>query len=82
MDKVKASLVASVSSSIALVCVLLVFVLGATKETRNDTGMIISLPAILLLTVCAIIEWVKYLRRYVDFAIEKKLKDTSQETKD
>jgi len=70
-----------VASSIALVCMLIVFVLSATKEIRNDIEMIILLLALLLLTASAIVQWVRYFKGYVDFAIEQKLKDTNKETK-
>ena len=69
------------ASSIALVCMLIVFVLSATKEIRNDIEMIILLLALLLLTASAIVQWVRYFKGYVDFAIEQKLKDTNKETK-
>jgi Na+/alanine symporter len=82
MGELKNSLVAAVSSSIALVCMLLVFVLNATKETKSDIVMIILLLAILLLTVSAIVQWLRYLRRYVNFAIEQNLKEIIKKPED
>jgi len=81
MDKLKKSLVAPVASSIALICMLMVFVLSATKGTKSEIGMIVLLAAILLLTVSTIIQWIRYLRGYVDFAIEQKLRQIDKETK-
>ena len=82
MDKLKKSLVAAVALSIALVCMLMVFVLSRTKGTKSDDiGVIIVLLALLPLTASAIVQWIRYFKGYVDFAIEQKLKDTNKETK-
>jgi riboflavin transporter FmnP len=82
MDKLKKSLVAAVTSSIALVCMLMVFVLSATKEVRSEIGTIIVFFALLGLTAGLIVHWVKYLKQYVDFAIEQKLSEHNKEAED
>jgi Na+/alanine symporter len=81
MDKLKKSLMAPVASSIALICMLMALILSATKGTKSEIGMIVLVAAILLLTVSSIIQWIKYVRGYVDFAIGQELSQIDKETK-
>jgi len=82
MDKLKQSLMSAVTLTLALVCMLIVFVVSTTKETRSEIGTIIIFFSLLGLTVGAIVQWVKYLKQYVDFAIEQKLRQKNKQAKD
>jgi Kef-type K+ transport system membrane component KefB len=82
MDEIKNSLIAAVASSFATVCMLIVFVLSATKETKSVVAMLVLLLAILVLTLSAIAQWVRYMRRYVNFTIDQKSKDTNKRPED
>ena len=82
MDKLKTSPVAAVSSSIALVCMLLAFVLSVSEEEKNDIVMIILLLAVFLVSASTIIQWARYVKRYVNFAIEQKLKEINKKSED
>jgi hypothetical protein len=83
MDKVIKLLAAAAASSVATVCMLLTFALKASKEAKMDVGTVILLPiGVLLLTVAAIVAWVRCCRRYVDWEIEKKSSERDKEGKD
>jgi hypothetical protein len=82
MDEIKNSLIAAGASSFATVCMLIVFVLSATKETKSVIAMLVLLLAILVLTLSAIVQWVRYIRRYVDFAIGQKLREINKKPED
>jgi Na+/alanine symporter len=60
---------------------LMALILSATKGTKSEIGMIVLVAAILLLTVSSIIQWIKYVRGYVDFAIGQELSQIDKETK-
>ena len=78
MDKLRTSMVAAVSSSIALICMLMIFVPSATKESKSEIWKVVLVLAILLLTVSTIVQWVKYLKQYVDFAIAQNLREINK----
>jgi len=82
MDKLKKTLVAAVVLTFALACMLILFVLSATKETRSEIGAIIVFFSLLGLTACVIVQWVKYLKQYVNFAIEEKFRQRNKQAKD
>jgi len=78
MNEVKNSLIAAGASSFATVCMLIVFVLSATKETKSIIAMLVLLLAILVLTLSAIAQWVRYMRRHVDFTIDQRLREINK----
>jgi hypothetical protein len=79
MDAVKKpSVKPAAVGSMAVVLFTLTY---SAMETKNDIVEIIRLTCVLVLAGYTIAEWVKYLHKYVDFAIEQKLKDTNKETK-
>jgi lysylphosphatidylglycerol synthetase-like protein (DUF2156 family) len=82
MNDVRKSLIAAGASSVATVCMLIVFAGAATKETKSIIAMVILLIAILVLTLSAIVQWVRYIRMYVEFAIQQKLGQHDKEGKD
>ncbi len=80
-DKLTKILIGAVASSIVLVILLMVIMDSAATGTRSDFRRGFRSVLILMMTVSVIIQWVRYFRRYVDFAIERKLKDNNKETK-
>lgn len=80
MSEVKApSMVVAVLFTIAAVCSLMSFVLMATGGKRSEGLVIFQLFTAGLLVFCAIANWVKYFKKYVDFKIENQLKDQNKE---
>ena len=77
MDKLKKSLVVAKTCSMALVIMLIL----TASDGRSDIVEVIGFFALLAFTACTIWAWLRYLRGYVNFAIEQKLKDTNKETK-
>ena len=70
MDKVKApSMLVAVLFTIAAVFSLMSFVLKAAGG-RSGGLLILMLITAGLLVFCAIANWVKYFKKYVDFKIE------------
>ena len=80
MDKLTKILTGAVASSILLVILLMVIMDSAATGKSSDFRRAIQSVLILMMTASVIIQWVRYFRRYVDFAIEQKLKDTNKET--
>ena len=79
MDEVKApSMLVAVLFTIAAVCSLMSFVLKAARG-RSDGLVILMLITAGLTTFCAIANWVKYFKKYVDFKIENQLKEQNKE---
>ncbi len=70
------------SAAVASMAVVLLTLLSSTKETKSDIVEIVQFFCLLVLAGYAIAEWVKYLRKYVDFAIEQKLSERDKEGKD
>lgn len=64
----------SVKSAAGLSMVVVLFTLMfSMNETRSEIVEIMLFLCVLFMAGCAIYEWVRYLRKYVDFAIEQKL---------
>ncbi len=83
MDELKKpSMMPAVTTTMALVCLLIVFVLSAAKKTRSEIGTIIVFFSLLGLTAGVIVQWVKYLKQYVNFAIEQKLREINKKSED
>ena len=78
MDKLKKSLVSAATCSIALVIMLIL----TASDGRSDIVEVIGFFALLAFTACTIWAWLRYLRGYVDFAIEQKLKEIIKKPKD
>lgn len=78
----KPPMTAAVSITFASVCMLIVFVLSATRETRSEVATIIVFFALLVLTAGVIVQWVKYFKKYVDFAIKQKLSRNNKKVED
>lgn len=79
MDEVKApSMLVAVLFTIAAVCSMMSFVL---KAVGGSSGVLVILMLITagLMVFCAIANWVKYFKKYVDFKVENQLKDQSKE---
>jgi hypothetical protein len=70
------------SAAVVSMAVVLFTLQFSTMETRSDTVEVMFLFCVLFMAGCAISEWVKYLRLYVDFAIEQKLSGHSKKGKD
>lgn len=81
-DKLTKILIGAVASSIVLVILLMVIMDSAATGTRSDFRRAIRPVLILMMTASVIIQWVRYFRRYVDFAIEQKLNERDTEGKD
>ena|GEM_PF-5883332 len=75
MYTLRKRLTAAVASSIAWVCLLMVMIISIAVGERGSVSLIISCVVILGATAGAIMQWVVYLRGYVDFAIERRLKE-------
>jgi len=79
MDALKKSMVCAVFSNLIVVWFLIFLVLLLTAgEVKSDIRKIILVAAILFMTLLASREWIKYVRQYVDFAIEQKLGQISK----
>lgn len=80
MNKLKKPLaLVPAASSFAVVCMLTMVPDGKPK---NDISEAIRAIALLVLAACAIASWIKYVRDYVDFAIEQKFNPCNKEVKD
>ena len=80
MDAVKRpSMLVAALFTIAAVCSLMSFVLMATGGKRSEGLVIFQLFTAGLLAFCAIANWVKYFKKYVDFKVENQLKEKEQE---
>lgn len=82
MDKLRKTLMSAVGLSILLVCLLTAMIRSAGIETKSDFELNRQVVIALLLTVGAIVQWVRYLKGYIDFAIERKLKETDKQEPD
>jgi len=78
MDKLKKSLVFAATCSIALVIMLIL----TASDGRSDIVEVIGFFALLAFTACTIWAWLRYLRGYVNFAIEQKLSQHNKKGKD
>jgi len=80
MDKGKKPSVKS--AAVVSMAVVLFTLRFPTIATKSDIAEIVSFFCILVMAGGAIAEWVKYLRKYVDFAVEQKLSEHNKEAKD
>jgi membrane protein implicated in regulation of membrane protease activity len=82
MDKLTKTLIAAVGASFVLVFALMAIIYSATIRPGNTMMIwILQFVVLLTLTASAIVWWVRYLRGYVDWAIERNLRDIrKQET--
>ena len=80
MDEVRKSMWAAVGLSLALICMLVAFI-ESTTTVRSEAVRIVGMLGLVLLTAAAISQWVKYLKRYVDYAVEEKLKAQGEKAK-
>ena len=79
MEEIKRpSMLAAVLLTIAAVFSLMSFVL---KATHGSSGvlLIFMLITVGLLVFCAVANWVKYFKKYVDFKVENQLKEQNKE---
>lgn len=79
MDKLTKTLISAVVASIVLVFVLMAIIYSATIRPGSTMIWILQFLALLVLTAAAIVWWLRYLRAYVDFAIERKLRETDRQ---
>ena len=75
MYTLRKKLTTAVASSIAWVCILMAMIISIAVGERSNVSLIISSVVVLAATASAIMQWVVYLRGYVDFAIERRLKE-------
>jgi len=73
MNEIKKSVRGAASSSLAVVIFLIILATDAGKVTRSDILSITIFIAIVGLTYCTIMQWIKCVRKYVDFAIGQKM---------
>ena len=83
MDKLTKTLIAAVVVSIVLVFVLMAIIYSATISAtigeRSNVKWIPQFAALLAMTAAAIVWWIRYLRGYVDLAIERKLREIDKQ---
>jgi len=80
MDKDKKP---SVKSAAVVSMAVVVFTLQSSiVETKSDIAEIVRFFCVLVMAGYAIAAWVKYLRNYVDFAVEQKLSEHDKEAED
>jgi Na+/alanine symporter len=75
MNEIKKSVMGATSSSLAVAIFLIM--LATDNGPRNDVSSIIFYIAILVLTYCTIMQWIKCVRKYVDFAIGQKINEVA-----
>jgi len=75
MDKLTKIRISAVCAGIALVCMLMVMIISTGTGKRSNVMLIIQVVTVLMATACAIVQWMEYLRGYVDSAIERRLKE-------
>lgn len=69
-------------AAVGSIAVVLFMLTNSTIETKSDIVETVRFIVVLFLAGCVIAEWVKYLHKYVDFAIEQKLSERDKEGKD
>ncbi|MDH4240411.1 MAG: hypothetical protein OEW48_12690 [Phycisphaerae bacterium] len=79
MDKLTKTLIAAVVASFVLVFGLMAIIYSATTGTGSNVTWILQFLALLTMTASAIVWWVRYLRGYVDSAIERKLREIDKQ---
>ncbi|UCF16876.1 MAG: hypothetical protein JSW59_05340 [Phycisphaerales bacterium] len=73
MDAVKKSTVSGFALSLAFVCMLLVLMMTLAKQPDSGAKLVLIL-AILVLAVCTILQWIKCVRLYVNYTVERNAK--------
>jgi hypothetical protein len=81
MDKLTKTLIAAVGASILLVFVLMAVIYSAAIRPGSTMIWILQFVALLTITFSTIVWWVRYLRGYVDWAIERKLTEIDKQKK-
>ena len=79
MDELRKSMWGAVGLSLALICMLMVFT-ESTTTVKSELVRMVQMLAVLFLAACGIFQWMKYLKRYVDYAVEEKLKAHGDKT--
>jgi hypothetical protein len=80
MDEVRKSMWGAVGLSLAGICMLMAFI-ESTTTVKSEAVRIVGMLGLVLLAAAAISQWVKYLKRYVDCAVEEKLKAQGEKAK-
>jgi hypothetical protein len=82
MDEVKKpSMQSAILITLAALLDLLASFMMAASNTESKLLMTFVLCEIILIA-CAVAAWIKYFKRYVNFAIEQKLSERDKEGKD
>jgi hypothetical protein len=79
MDKPTKTLIAAIVASFVLVFVLMAIIYSATIRPGTTMIWISQFAALLTITAAAIVWWVRYLRAYVDCAIQRKLREIEKQ---
>jgi hypothetical protein len=82
MDKLTKTLISAVVASFVLVFVLMAIIYSATIGPGSTMIWIAQFLALLTMAAAAIVWWVRYLRGYVDHAIERKLGEIDKQEPD
>ena len=69
-------------AAVGSIAVVLFMLTHSSMGTKSDIVETVRLIFVLFLAGCVIAEWVKYLHKYVDFAIYQKLKERYKKGKD
>ncbi|HUT28875.1 MAG TPA: hypothetical protein VMX13_03700 [Sedimentisphaerales bacterium] len=80
MDELRKSMWGAVGLSLALICMLMAFI-ESTTTVKSEVVRIVQMLGVVFLAAVAISQWVKYLKRYVDYAVEEKLKAHGEKAK-
>lgn len=82
MDELKKpSMVSAILLTLAALLDLMASFLMAANNTKSELLMTFVLCEIVLIA-CAIAAWIKYFKRYVNFAIEQKLREINKKSED
>ena len=57
MDHLRKTTTAAVALTFALMCILIMFVMSVAGQSDFEAGQLVSLAAVLVLTYCAIFQW-------------------------
>jgi hypothetical protein len=64
----------------ALVCMLVL--MAADRKNTSDIREVLRVLTLFAFTGCAIWIWIRYLKEYVNFAIEQKLRESNKRPED
>jgi uncharacterized membrane protein len=73
MNDLRGTTVAAVALSFTLVCFLLIFVMSVADRQGTEIKLIVLFAAVLVLTYSTIFQWMRCARKYIDYAIDRKL---------